>query len=97
MRIIVTGGAGFIGSHLVDAFLARGDDLTVLDDFSGGRLARLDKRAALRKVSVTDAASLADVIGSVKPAVICHLAAQIDVRGSETDRGTDGIAAWCST
>jgi UDP-glucose 4-epimerase len=82
MRVIVTGGAGFIGSHLTDAFLARGDDVTVIDDLSAGRLARLDERVALRKLSVTDARLLSEAIGSAHPDLICHLAAQIDVRAS---------------
>jgi UDP-glucose 4-epimerase len=82
MRVIVTGGAGFIGSHVTDAFLARGDDLAVIDDLSAGHLGRLDGRVSLYKVSVTDAESLSEVIGAVKPELICHLAAQIDVRAS---------------
>ena len=82
MRVIVTGGAGFIGSHLADAFLARGDELAVIDDLSAGRLARLDDRVTLHKVSVTNAGELAEVTGSVRPELICHLAAQIDVRAS---------------
>jgi UDP-glucose 4-epimerase len=82
MRVIVTGGAGFIGSHLTDAFQARGDDVAVIDDLSSGRLARLDDRVTLHKVSVTDAISLTEVIRSVRPELICHLAAQIDVRAS---------------
>ena len=55
MRVLVTGGAGFIGSHLTDALLARGDEVTVVDDLSSGRAARLDDRAALHKLSITDA------------------------------------------
>jgi UDP-glucose 4-epimerase len=82
MRVIVTGGAGFIGSHLTDALLARGDDVTVVDDLSRGRLARLDEQASLHKLSVTDAGSLAALVTHVRPELICHLAAQIDVRVS---------------
>jgi UDP-glucose 4-epimerase len=82
MRVIVTGGAGFIGSHLADAFLAIGDEVTVIDDLSTGRPGRLDDRAELHKVSITDAGPLADVVSSIRPELICHLAAQIDVRAS---------------
>ena len=82
MRVIVTGGAGFIGSHLTDAFLALGDDVAVVDDLSTGRTARLDDRAVLHKLSVTDARLLGQVVDSVRPELICHLAAQIDVRAS---------------
>ncbi len=82
MRVLVTGGAGFIGSHLTDAFVARGDDVTVIDDLSAGRPARLDERAVLHKLSTTDADLLGQVIDSVRPELICHLAAQIDVRAS---------------
>ncbi len=82
MRVIVTGGAGFIGSHLTDAFLVRGDEVTVIDDLSAGRLARLDERVALHEVSVTDARLLSQAVESARPDLICHLAAQIDVRAS---------------
>jgi len=82
MRVLVTGGAGFIGSHLTDALLARGDEVTVVDDLSAGRLARLDGQAALRKLSITDASPLAALAEQVRPELICHLAAQIDVRAS---------------
>ncbi len=82
MRVIVTGGAGFIGSHLTDAFLARGDDVTVVDDLSTGRTARLDDRVVLHKLSVTDARLFGQVVDAVRPELICHLAAQIDVRAS---------------
>lgn len=92
MRVIVTGGAGFIGSHLVDAFIARGDDLTVIDDLSSGRSGRLDSRATMHKASVTDAGVLTEIVGSVKPELICHLAAQIDVRTSVAQPAADAQA-----
>jgi UDP-glucose 4-epimerase len=82
MRVMVTGGAGFIGSHLTDAFLARGDDVSAVDDLSTGRPARLDDRVALHKLSVTDAGQLGQIVESERPDLICHLSAKIDVRAS---------------
>jgi UDP-glucose 4-epimerase len=92
MRVIVTGGAGFIGSHVADAFITRGDDLTVIDDLSSGRHARLDSRAGVHKASVTDAGSLAEIVASARPELICHLAAQIDVRASVAQPAADAEA-----
>jgi UDP-glucose 4-epimerase len=89
MRVLVTGGAGFIGSHLTDALLARGDEVTVVDDLSAGRVARLDPQVALHKVSITDAAALTSVVGGEHPDLICHLAAQIDVRVSVASPARD--------
>jgi UDP-glucose 4-epimerase len=82
MRVLVTGGAGFIGSHLTDAFLARGDEVTVLDDLSSGRAGRLDDRAGLHKLSIKEAGPLGAIIGQFRPDLICHLAAQIAVNSS---------------
>jgi UDP-glucose 4-epimerase len=82
MRALVTGGAGFIGSHLTDGLLARGDDVTVIDDLSTGRPGRLDERVTLHKLSVTEAGPFAEVVAQVRPDLIFHLAAQIDVRAS---------------
>ncbi|GAA0347139.1 NAD-dependent epimerase/dehydratase family protein [Actinoallomurus spadix] len=82
MRILVTGGAGFIGSHLTDAFLGNGDEVAVLDDLSRGRPERLDPSVVVHKASITDVAALNAVVEQVRPALICHLAAQIDVRVS---------------
>jgi UDP-glucose 4-epimerase len=82
MRVLVTGGAGFIGSHVADAFLARGDEVAVVDDLSAGSAARLDEHAVLHKQSIIDGSQLAALVEEVKPELICHLAAQIDVRAS---------------
>jgi UDP-glucose 4-epimerase len=82
MRVLVTGGAGFIGSHVVDALLARGDDVAVLDDLTSGRTGRLDPQVALHKLSITEAPALTELVAGFAPELICHLAAQIDVRAS---------------
>jgi UDP-glucose 4-epimerase len=82
MRVLVTGGAGFIGSHLIDGFLARGDEVTVADDLSAGRAGRLDGQVPLHKVSIADSAAFTALVRQVQPELICHLAAQIDVRSS---------------
>ena len=89
MRVLVTGGAGFIGSHVTDAFLARGDRVAVVDDLSTGQPGRLDSRAILHKMAVTDAPSLAAAVAEFRPELICHLAAQIDVRSSVADPAAD--------
>jgi UDP-glucose 4-epimerase len=91
MRVLVTGGAGFIGSHLSDALLARGDEVTVVDDLSGGRLARLDDQVIVHKLSVTDAGALAELVTQIRPELICHLAAQIDVRVSVLAPADDAL------
>jgi UDP-glucose 4-epimerase len=92
MRVLVTGGAGFIGSHLTDALLARGDEVAVVDDLSAGRAGRLDERAALHKLSVSAAAALAALTADLRPELICHLAAQIDVRASVAAPAVDAQA-----
>ena len=93
MRTLVTGGAGFIGSHLVDALVARGDDVTIVDDLSGGRMANLDAALAsgaqLARADIRDAAALAEIAGAAKPQTIFHLAAQVDVRHSLADPAYD--------
>jgi UDP-glucose 4-epimerase len=89
MRVLVTGGAGFIGSHVTDAFMARGDEVSVVDDFSRGQAGRLDSRATAYELRVTDAHSLTKVVQESRPDLICHLAAQIDVRASVADPAAD--------
>src|SRR5215211_8474648 len=89
MRALVTGGAGFIGSHLVDALLERGDEVEVLDDLSTGRrenlAGALEAGARLIKADVSDESSVAGAIESRPPDVVFHLAGQIDVRVSVSD------------
>jgi len=92
MRVFVTGGAGFIGSHLTDGFLARGDEVTVVDDLSAGRAGRLDDAATLHKLSIADADSFTGLVRQVRPRLICHLAAHIDVRSSVSSPATDAQA-----
>jgi UDP-glucose 4-epimerase len=93
VRTVVTGGAGFIGSHLVDALIARGDEVLVLDDFSSGKrenlAAAIDSGAAVTELDITDSAAVMEAVGSYSPQHVFHLAAQIDVRKSMADPGFD--------
>ena len=93
MRALVTGGAGFIGSNLVDALLARGDEVTVVDDLSTGRRENLDGAlaagATLAEPDIRDAGALGIVAGEARPEIVFHLAAQIDVRKSVADPAFD--------
>jgi UDP-glucose 4-epimerase len=82
VRAIVTGGAGFIGSHLVDALVARGDDVTVVDDLSSGRRENLTDRVRLVEGDVRDPDTVEEAFAAAQPEVCFHLAAQVDVRVS---------------
>ena len=84
MRILVTGGAGFIGSHVVDAYVAAGHEVIVVDDLSTGRRENLNPRARFHQLDITDPA-VVDLVRDARPAVLNHHAAQMDVRRSVTD------------
>ncbi len=91
MRVLVTGAAGFIGSHLTDKLLAQGDEVLGVDNLSSGTLANLgDARRSsvgkftFQRVDVTSTA-ITDLIARYKPEVVFHLAAQVDVRKSLAD------------
>ena len=79
MRVVVTGGAGFIGSHVADAFLERGDEVLVIDDLSSGRRDRIPEQAAFAELDVADDGQLRNRLEEFDPALICHLAAQSSV------------------
>jgi len=89
MPSLVTGGAGFIGSHLVDALIERGEEVVILDDLSTGRrenlTTALEHGAELVEGDVTDPATVSELVESRRPGAIFQLAAQIDVRVSVSD------------
>ena len=93
MRALVSGGAGFIGSNLVDALLARDDDVVVVDDLSTGQAENLEgglaAGARLVEQDIRDAAAMLALFERERPEVVYHLAAQIDVRRSIADPAFD--------
>jgi UDP-glucose 4-epimerase len=86
---IVTGGAGFIGSHVVDALLADGHTVTVIDDLSAGDPRRVAPEADLRELDIVDLPALSAVFEEVRPSAVYHLAAQASVVASVEDPGRD--------
>ncbi|MFW6116034.1 MAG: NAD-dependent epimerase/dehydratase family protein [Chloroflexota bacterium] len=88
MKILVTGGAGFIGSHAADAFVAVGHEVAVVDDLSAGRRENVNPAAAFYEVDIRSE-GLELVFAEERPAVVCHHAAQVDVRRSVADPAHD--------
>jgi UDP-glucose 4-epimerase len=82
VRAIVTGGAGFIGSHVVDALVARGDEVLVVDDLSSGRRENLNEHVRLAVADVRDRDAVDAIFDEVRPEACFHLAAQANVRVS---------------
>ena len=90
MRAIVTGGAGFIGSHVVDALVDRGDEVVVLDDLSHGKPENVNPGAELVVADIRDREAVEEVFGEARPEACLHLAAQADVRVSIARPDFDG-------
>ncbi|MFC2058705.1 NAD-dependent epimerase/dehydratase family protein [Chloroflexota bacterium] len=84
MKILVTGGAGFIGSHVVDAFINLGHEVVVIDNLSSGRRENLNSAAKFYELSIRDD-SLSAIFEQEKPEIVNHHAAQIEVRKSTND------------
>jgi UDP-glucose 4-epimerase len=87
-HILITGGAGFIGSHLADAFLERGWRVSAIDDLSSGTRENLDPRAALHVADLRDPKTV-DLLDALRPDVVAHHAAQMDVRRSVREPAFD--------
>jgi len=89
MRILVSGGAGFIGSHVTDRFLADEHEVAVVDNLATGNRSNLNPRAQFFQVDICDHAALATVFASFRPEVVDHHAAHVDVRRSVLDPAHD--------
>jgi UDP-glucose 4-epimerase len=89
VKILVTGGAGFIGSHVVDAYVAAGHEVAVLDNMATGREENVNPGARLYRADVRDLSQVQQAIGDFKPDVVNHHAAQSEVPKSVADPGND--------
>ena len=87
-KVLVTGGAGFIGSHVADLFLARGFDVTIVDDLSSGKRENLPATATFHQIGV-NSSQFASLVAEGRFDVVAHLAGQIDVRHSVADPVND--------
>jgi UDP-glucose 4-epimerase len=88
MKVLVTGGAGFIASHIVDAYVVRGHEVTIVDDLSSGRLENVNAKAELIVADLRDPAAVEKLRGRGFD-LVNHHAAQIDVRVSVADPAAD--------
>jgi len=89
VKILVTGGAGFIGSHVVDNYIDAGHEVVVVDNLSTGSRENINPAAKLYEVDVRDRAAIWEVIESERPEVVNHHAAQVNVRASLDDPASD--------
>lgn len=89
MKILVTGGAGFIGSHIVDRYLKLGHSVVVVDNLSTGKQAQVSSQAIFYQVDIRDQTKIEEIFAREKPQVLNHHAAQMDVRKSVADPAFD--------
>lgn len=94
MRILVTGGAGFIASHVVDAFVAEGHDVVVVDNLSSGRQENVNPKARFHQLDIR-ADGIPELFAKERPEVLCHHAAQMSVRDSVVDPVFDAEVNIC--
>ncbi len=91
MRVLITGGAGFIGSHVADALIERGHRVTILDDLSSGREENVNRRAKFYKFNISNRKRLEKLFEKVQPEAVFHFAAQINVRASVENPSVDAL------
>lgn len=85
MKVLVTGGAGFIGSHIVDGYLVEGHNVVVIDNLSSGKKENIHKKTKFYCLDITDKAKLKNIFEAEHFDIVNHHAAQIDVRKSVSD------------
>lgn len=90
MKVLVTGGAGFIGSHIVELLIEQGDEVTVVDNLSTGDPAHIHEQARFVEMDILDR-KLVELFKQIKPEVVIHQAAQVDVHKSILDPMSDGF------
>lgn len=89
MKILVTGGAGFIGSHVTDKLILAGHKVTILDNLSTGQKSNINTKAKFIKADISNFSAIKKTLKQIRPEIIYHLAAQIDVRKSVADPVSD--------
>ncbi|MDR2192684.1 MAG: NAD-dependent epimerase/dehydratase family protein [Endomicrobium sp.] len=85
MKVLITGGAGFIGSNIADLLIENKHNIVAVDNLSSGKKENVNKKAAFYKADITDAKKLAAIFSKERPQAVIHNAAQIDVRKSVSD------------